>query len=131
MIHPLLDDYYALDTAEERLEWICERVPRIRLLEPDQCTPELRVPNCLSGVWIRRDEGSDGRVHFTCRADSPVVGGIAALLCDLFSDQRPEDLSTFLDDVVRPLRLDALLTTNRKRAVETLCATIVAGSGPK
>jgi sulfur transfer protein SufE len=128
--HPLVEDFYALATAEERLEWICERVPQSPPLTPEQCTPDRRVPHCLSGVWIWRRDDDDGRVRFYCRAESPVVGAIAALLCDICSGHRLEDLPSLMEEVVTPLRLDTLLTTNRKRAVDVLCKMMLSGPGP-
>ncbi len=50
------------------------------------------MPGCVSRVWVH-GELCDGLTHFRCAADSPMVAGLIALLCDLYNESIPAEVA--------------------------------------
>ena len=86
----LIEDLNFLPDPQERLAEIVRRGARHSLPEAVK-TPEARVPGCVSGVWVESVKDG-GFPVFRCDADSPMVKGLAALLCDLYSGGTPAEI---------------------------------------
>ena len=114
----LVEELLALDTAEDRLQWLMERTPLHRSVEPAERTGDRKVPGCLSGLWIT-GEIRDSRCFFSAHSDSDLVHGVVSYICDLYSDRTPGEVLELADLLTRSLRLDGLLSTTRKRAVSS------------
>ena len=111
----LIDDLNLIENAQERLSALTSYVARTRLPE-DLKTDDLVVPGCVSRVWVR---GSlkDGLTEFRCAADSPMVAGLVAVLCDLYSGVTPAEVAEIepelwtrcgLTKILSPTRLNGL-----------------------
>ncbi|MES2598686.1 MAG: SufE family protein [Verrucomicrobiota bacterium] len=85
----LIDDLNLIENAQERLAALSSYVVKARLPE-DLKTDELIVPGCVSRVWIHGTV-KDGLTQFRGTADSPMVAGLVAVLCDLYSGVTPEE----------------------------------------
>lgn len=119
----IVTEYWELESAEDRLTWLMERSPLQGTLPPALCTPEGRMPGCLSGLWIRGEirEGQNERLcFFQCASESAVVQGVAAVLCDLVSARPAAEVLECAELFATALRLDGLLTATRRRAVATV-----------
>ena len=122
LIHrELVDEMLSLSTAEERLEWLMERPPLHRTVDPAERTDDCKVPGCLSGLWLK-GELKDGRCYFAAHSDSDLVNGVVSFICDLYSDRTPAEILEIGDLLTRSLRLDGLLSTTRQRAVSSSLA---------
>lgn len=119
----LVEDYRAIDNAEERLTWLMERPPLHAPVPAELITQERRVPGCLSGLWLHGETG-EGRCIFSAKSDSDMVQGIASFICDLYSHRSPDEIRTIGDTLVSVLGLERLLSMTRKRAVSSTIAFI-------
>jgi cysteine desulfuration protein SufE len=117
----LVDELLSLSTAEERLEWLMERSPMHRPVDPSERTESYKVPGCLSGLWLK-GEVRDSRCHFAAHSDSDLVNGVVSYICDLYSERSPAEVLELGDLLTRTLRLDGLLSTTRQRAVSSSLA---------
>lgn len=88
----LIEDLNFLPDPQERLAELVRRGTRHSL--PDSLkTPDRRVPGCVSGVWVEKSiDPISSLPVFLCDADSPMVKGLAALLCDLYSGGTPAEI---------------------------------------
>lgn len=119
----LVDEYRAIDSAEEKLSWLMER-PALHAPVPEHLiTPERRVPGCLSGLWLFGG-AQDELCVFAAKSDSDMVQGITSFICDLYSQRTPDELVTIGDSIVSVLGLERLLSTTRKRAVSSTISFI-------
>lgn len=107
----LISDLNLIEDAHERLSALTSFVSRTRLSD-DQATDDLIVPGCISRVWVR-GELKDGLTHFRCAADSPMVAGLVALLCDLYSDVHPSEIDDVEPEVWQKCGLIKILTPTR------------------
>jgi cysteine desulfuration protein SufE len=114
----LIEDLNFLPDPQERLAEIVRRGSRHAL--PDTVkTPDRRVPGCVSGVWVERTE-TNGLFQFRCDADSPMVKGLAALLCDLYSGATPEDIAAEEPRVWEACGLHKMLSPTRLNGLRAL-----------
>lgn len=117
----LLEEYALFDTAEERLTWLMERKTSHAELQHTDMTPEKRVPGCVSGLWLRSASSSQV-CTFHARSESPMVQGVVTFLCELYSGLSAQDVLALGSSIPSHLRLDGLLSTNRRRAVSSAVA---------
>ena len=80
-----VDDLAMLDDPQERLTELVDRAKRRAPLPSEDRTEANRVRGCVSVVWLA-GEVRDGRCYFRSDAESPIVRGLVAFLCDFFSD---------------------------------------------
>lgn len=85
----LIDDLNLIENAQERLAALSTYVNAVSLPETMK-TNDLLVLGCVSRVWLH-GELKDGRCYFRCAADSPMVAGLVALLCHLYTDSEPDE----------------------------------------
>lgn len=87
----LIDDLNIIHDPHERLNAVSLRGQAMKLDDAYKIETNL-VPGCVSRVWLH-GELVDGRTRFICAADSPMVKGLAALLCELYSDADPAEVA--------------------------------------
>lgn len=114
----LIEDLNFLPDPQERLAELVRRGARHSL--PDTAkAPESRVPGCVSGVWVERVE-TEGFPAYRCDADSPMVKGLAALLCDLYSKSDPTEITTEEPRVWEACQLHKMLSPTRLNGLGAL-----------
>ncbi|MBV6500559.1 MAG: Cysteine desulfuration protein SufE [Prosthecobacter sp.] len=85
----LIEGLSLIENVHERLAALTSYVAKTRL--PAELKDDaLIVPGCVSRVWVL-GELQDGLTRFRCEADSPMVAGLVAVLCDLYSGALPAE----------------------------------------
>jgi cysteine desulfuration protein SufE len=84
------DDLALIDDAHERLAAVVDRARSRPSLPDTERTEANRVKGCISQAWVV-GELRDGLCHFRSDADSPLVRGLLALLCDCYAGSTPAD----------------------------------------
>ena len=107
----LISDLNLIEDAHERLSALTSYVSRTQLPD-DMKDDELIVPGCISRVWVK-GELRDGMTHFRFAADSPMVAGLVALLCDLYSGATPAQSWAMEPDVWQKCGFIKILTPTR------------------
>ena len=80
----VVDDFAVLDDPQERLATVIDRAKKIPPLPAADRTEANRVRGCVSVVWLV-GELRNSRCYFRSDAESPVVRGLLAFLCDFFN----------------------------------------------
>lgn len=118
----LIEDYAIIPDPQERLAAVVDQARRRPPLAETERTEANRVQGCVSLAWVV-GEVRDGRCHFRSDADSPLVRGLLALLCDFYSDATPADVAAtepvLLDELglaknLSPTRLNGLRSVRAK-----------------
>ena len=117
----LIEELNIIPDAHERLGALSSFIPQVAL-PAEEKTDELLVPGCVSRVWIKGTIDYD-RARFRCAADSPMVLGLVALLCHLYTDAEPAEVAViepriweacgFLK-VLSPTRLNGLNSVRQR-----------------
>jgi cysteine desulfuration protein SufE len=80
----LRDDLAVLDDPHERLATLVDRAKRTPALPAEDRIDANRVHGCVSVVWLI-GETRNNRCYFRSDAESPIVRGLVAFLCDFFN----------------------------------------------
>ncbi len=86
----LIDDLNIIQDLHERLNAVVSSGRAMKLDEAHKTEANL-VPGCLSRVWLH-GELVEGRTRFVCDAESPMVKGLALLLCELYTGAEPAEV---------------------------------------
>jgi cysteine desulfuration protein SufE len=117
----LIDDLNFIDDLHERLNAVVSRASTTKLAEEHQIDANL-VPGCVSRVWLH-GEIVEGRTHFACDAESPMVKGLAALLCEVYTDSVPAEAAATepkiweacgFTKMLSPTRLNGLVNMRKR-----------------
>jgi cysteine desulfuration protein SufE len=120
----LIDDLNLIENVQERLAVLTSYVAKARLpggLKDDT----LIVPGCVSRVWVH-GELRDGLTRFRCEADSPMVAGLVAVLCDLYSGVPPEEAAAVEPDLWTRCGFTRILSPTRLNGLAAVRARIRA-----
>lgn len=115
-LQQLISDYAVLEDPQERLAAVVDRARRIPALPAGDRTDANRVRGCVSVVWII-SELRDGRCFFRSDAESPVVRGLVAFLCDFFSGAPGAAIDAFDRDPLEALDLVRNLSPTRRNGL--------------
>ena len=112
----LIARYAIIENAQERLAAVVERARRLPALADAEKIDAHRVPGCVSRVWL---VGTlDGaRCRFRLDADSALVKGLAALLCDLYDGGAVQEIVDHDARVLESLRLTEHLSPTRRQGL--------------
>lgn len=81
----------SIDDPQERLAVAMSWKTTMRPLPEEERTEENRVRGCVSRVWLAAGtEG--GRCRLRLDADSPLVRGLASLLCGIYDGATPDEV---------------------------------------
>ena len=117
----LTDDYGIIDDALERLSAVVDRARRLPPLPEGERTEANRVHGCISLAWVV-GEVREGRCQFRTDADSPLVRGLLALLCDLYSGATPAEVAATEPKLIEDLGLARNLSPTRLNGLRSVRA---------
>ena len=89
----LIERYSILPDPQERLAAIISRRPALPPVPLEQRTESHLVAGCQSRVWITGTVEA-GRCHFQMEAESALVRGLVAMLCEICEGATPEEIDT-------------------------------------
>ena len=119
----LIDDLSIIPDAQERLAIAVERARHLPPPAPGERVDANRVPGCVSTVWLT-GEIRDGRLRLRADADSPLVKGLVALLCELYDDTDPAEAAAVEPVLLEELRLTQNLSPTRRNGLADVRARI-------
>jgi len=121
----LIARYAILPDAHERLAALTSRRSHLAPLAPEARTDDALVPGCVSRVWLVGFM-ENGKCRFQMHADSALVKGLAAALCELYDDSTPEEILDVQPELFEALGIAANLSPTRLNGLANLRARIAA-----
>jgi cysteine desulfuration protein SufE len=121
-----------IEDPHERLAAIVARGRKWPALAEPERTEASRVQGCVSPVWLAGSLDA-GRCRFRVTAESPLVQGLAALLCELYDGEPAEEVGALepelfdelgLSRQLSPTRLNGL--ANVRRVIREFAQSVVA-----
>ena len=121
----LVERLQLIEDAHERLAAITARGAKWPAPSAEHRIDAHRVPGCVSRVWlVGRVE--DGRCRWLMDAESPLVKGIVALLCELTDGAALAEVAAFEPEIVAALGLDRQLSPTRLNGLANVAQTMRA-----
>ena len=115
-LQQLVDDLAVVDDPQERLALVIDRAKKIPPLPAAERTDAHRVRGCVSVVWLI-GEIRDDRCAFRSDAESPVVRGLLALLCEFYSGFTPAEILATDADPLEALGVTRHLSPTRRNGL--------------
>lgn len=119
----MLADLLLIEDPQERLASIVDRARSRLAVSRQEHIDAHRVPGCVSPVWLIGDFAA-GRCRFRSDAESPMVRGLVALLCDLYSGGTPEEVLATEPALLEQLGLLRTLSPTRLNGLRSVRACI-------
>lgn len=119
----LVADYAIIDDPQERLAAVVDQARRRPPLPEAERTEANRVKGCVSLAWVV-GEVREGRCHFRCDADSPLVRGLLVLLCDFYSGATPAEVAATEPALIGQLGFERNLSPTRLNGLRSVRARI-------
>ena len=119
----LIDRYTIIEDRHERLGAIIGGGKKWHGLSEAEKTDDKLVPGCSSRVWLV-GEIAGGVCRFRMDADSPLVKGLAALMCELFDGEAPAEIVAAQPRLLEALGLNRMLSPTRLNGAAQIQATI-------
>ncbi len=121
----LIAKWRVIEDPQERLAAIVARGKKWPPPANEDRTEATRVPGCVSRVWLV-GAWENGRCHFQMDADSPLVKGLVALLCELYDGEAPEEICDVESDLIEALGLARQLSPTRLKGLASVRLAIRA-----
>lgn len=112
-----------VEDAQERLALLVGLGRKLTTLPEALRVEEHRVRGCTSRVWLV-PELREGRCHFRLEADSSVVKGLAACVCELYQGATPAEAVAWEPTLLEELRLSAHVSPTRAHGLQAVRAAI-------
>ena len=119
----LIDRLRLIEDAHERLAAITARGKKWAPPADDERVDAHRVPGCASRVWLI-GHVKEGRCHWRMDADSALVKGLVALLCELTEGATPGEVAAFEPEIIAALGLDRQLSPTRLNGLHAVTQTM-------
>ena len=115
--------YAIIEDRQERLAAVTGRGKKWPGLAEEERTDERLVPGCSSRVWLVC-EMQDGVCRFRMDADSPLVKGLAALICELYDGESPAEIAGSAPNLMAELGFDRMISPTRLHGLAQIQATM-------
>jgi cysteine desulfuration protein SufE len=119
----LVEEITLIPDAYERLGYIVDRGKKAPGLTEDLRIDSFKIEGCMSQLWVV-PEFKDGRCHFRSESDSAIVKGIAELLCDFYSDAKPEEIVATDAEFLAEVGITQHLSPNRRNGLSRIVESI-------
>jgi cysteine desulfuration protein SufE len=121
----LIAKYAIIEDAQERLAAIVSRGKKWPAVANEDKTEAHRVKGCVSQVWIVGAREGD-RCRFRMDADSPLVKGLVAVLCELYDGETAEEIVSTEPEWIEALGLENRLSPTRLNGLASVRGAIRA-----
>lgn len=119
----MIDDLAIIEDAQERFAAMVDRARSRPALPESERNETNRVKGCISLAWVV-GELRDGRCHFRSDADSPLVRGLLALICDFYSEALPAEVASTEPILLEKSGLTRNLSPTRLNGLRSVRAKI-------
>ena len=121
----IVDELMPFEDHFERFSYIIDRAKNHPPLDEVYKIETFLIEGCLSQLWVF-PEFKDGKCYFHTDSDAAITKGTAALLCELYSDETPEDVIGLEPDFLGKVGITQHLSPNRRNGLTNVRKKIKA-----
>ena len=119
----LVEEITLIPDAYERLGYIVDRGKKAEGLTEDLRIDSFKIKGCMSQLWVV-PAYKEGLCSFKSESDSAIVKGIASLLCDFYSEAKPDDIRKTDADFLSEVGITQHLSPNRRNGLSRIVESI-------
>ena len=121
----IVDSFEFLENWNDRYQYLIELGRQLRPFPEAKKIEENRIHGCQSGVWLICDPINDN-LNFAATSDSAIVAGIIALLLQVYSGRRPQQILTNSPTFIDEIGLNQHLSPHRSNGLALMLERIYA-----
>ena len=112
----LIEELMPFEDHLERFTYIIDRAKSTDPL-PEDCKIEtFLIKGCVSQLWVF-PQFKEGRCQFQADSEASITKGTAGLLCELYSNETPEDIVRMEPDFLADVGITQHLSPNRRNGL--------------
>ncbi len=119
----LVEEITLIPDAYERLGYIVECGKKAKGLPEALRIDSFKIEGCMSQLWVV-PEFKDGLCYFRSESDSAIVKGIAELLCNFYSEQKPDEIAATDAEFLGEVGITQHLSPNRRNGLSRIVESI-------
>ena len=119
----LVEEITLIPDPYERLGYIVDRGKNAAGLPDDLRIDSFKIEGCMSQLWVV-PEFKEGNCRFQSESDSAIVKGIATLLCDFYSEAKPEEIVDTDAEFLGEVGITQHLSPNRRNGLSRIVESI-------
>ena len=119
----LVEEITLIPDAYERLGYIVECGKKAPGLPDDLRMDSFKIEGCMSQLWVV-PEYKDGLCFYRSESDSAIVKGIAELLCNFYSEQKPDEIAGTDAGFLAAVGITQHLSPNRRNGLSRIVESI-------
>jgi cysteine desulfuration protein SufE len=108
----IVSDFNFFPDWTDKYQYIIELGNKLKDFPEDKKKEDFRIKGCQSTVWLTA-EMKNGRIIYKADSDSAIVKGLAALLIQVLSNQKPDDIINAKLDFIEKIGLRQHLAQTR------------------
>ena len=112
----IVEELIPFEDHLERLTYVIDRAKDLPGLADDYKIETFLIKGCVSQLWIF-PSFKDGKCYFEADSEASITRGTASLLCDLYSDEEPEDIVRLEPDFLADVGITQHLSPNRRNGL--------------
>ena len=112
----IVEELIPFEDHLERLTYVIDRAKDLPGLTDDYKVDTFLIKGCVSQLWIF-PSFKDGKCYFQADSEASITKGTASLLCDLYSDEEPEDIVRLEPDFLSDVGITQHLSPNRRNGL--------------
>ena len=112
----LIEELLPFDDHFERFNYKIDRAKSADPLPEDCKIDTFLIKGCISQLWVF-PQFKDGKCIFLADSDASITKGTAGLLCELYSNETPEDIIQVEPDFLADVGITQHLSPNRRNGL--------------
>jgi len=115
----LIEDFAIYEDWMQKYEYIIELGKDLPLIDEGLKSDDKKIKGCQSTVWMNA-ELVNGNVVFTADADAVIAKGIIAILVQVLSNEKPQDIIDAKLDFIKEIGLQEHLSPTRSNGLVSM-----------
>jgi len=112
----LIEELMPFEDHLDRFTYIIDRAKSSDPLSEECKIETFLIKGCVSQLWVF-PMFKDGKCYYQADSDASITKGTAGLLCELYSDETPEDIVRLEPDFLADVGITQHLSPNRRNGL--------------
>ena len=121
----LVEELIPFEDHFERFAYVIDRTKSHLPLGDEYKIDMFLIKGCISRLWVF-PRFEDGKCYFQADSEAAITKGTATILCELYSNESPEDIISLEPDFLAEVGITQHLSTNRRNGLTSVRQKIKA-----
>ena len=120
----IVSDFDQCESWEDRYKKLIQMGKQLPDLPDEKKIEDFRVKGCVSQVWLHARMDDHHRIIFEADSDAMIVKGLVAVLLQIYSGSKPEEVLATPPDFVQKLGFQQNLSPSRANGLASMIKQI-------